>query len=116
MLLDEDKDVIYYNYEYNTVDYKHPDKNIVCQYLIDLLVGYPEGRRKIIEIKPEKLTTNPINIAKIEAAKAEAIDKGYDFQVWTEVELWGTEDTEKKMRVFTEWLKEINPKEQEPHI
>jgi hypothetical protein len=114
MLLDKNDNVLNYSYEAIVVDFKHPDKGITCQYLIDLLVEYAD-HKKVIEIKPDKCASYPVNVAKTEAAKMYADGKGYDFQVWTETELYGIEDTEKKMRAFLEWLKGINQSEQEPH-
>ena len=61
-----------------------------------------DGSRKLIEVKPEKWLSDGVNIAKIEAGKKLADEMGVEFEVWTELNLFGQVYNEKNMRRFVE--------------
>lgn len=108
MLLDEDKEVDYYQYEPVSVVYRKPDSlgNYDSNYLIDLFVRYKNGHGKFIEIKPAKRVQEPIVQAKIAAAEKMAKNLGFDFEVWTEKELF--ENSPAEAHKFLEWLDKGN--------
>ena len=105
MILDNDPTVETYEYEPFPIVYRKPDSNYDSNYLIDLMVTYKSGVRKLIEIKPAKRTIEPIVIAKIEAAHKMAQKLGYLFEVWTENTLFS--GCEKTLRVFVDTLDKI---------
>ena len=72
-----------------------------------------DGGKLLIEIKPQKRAEEPVNQAKEAVAKEKAAECGYQYKMWNEQDLYGTEDTLKKMQAFLEWLKGINQFEQE---
>jgi hypothetical protein len=98
--LDEDESVKTYSIEDVSIDYIHPNKKITSQYLVDMLVEYFDGTKKLIEIKPEKMLENSIVQAKIESAKIKASELGYEFEVWTEMDLFGHVYNKKNMNLF----------------
>jgi hypothetical protein len=88
-----------------SIDYIHPNKKITSQYLVDMLVEYFDGTKKLIEIKPEKMLENSIVQAKIESAKIKASELGYEFEVWTEMDLFGHVYNKKNMNLFIEKIR-----------
>jgi hypothetical protein len=103
--LDEDESVKTYSIEDVSIDYIHPNKKITSQYLVDMLVEYFDGTKKLIEIKPEKMLENSIVQAKIESAKIKASELGYEFEVWTEMDLFGHVYNKKNMNLFIEKIR-----------
>lgn len=105
MKLDEDDNVLKYEYESLAINYDNPIKNITGSYLIDLIVHYKDGRRKLIEIKPNKWLQDPVVAAKIAAGLDFAIKNNMEFEVWEEIALFGAVYNEKNMRSFCEKVK-----------
>jgi hypothetical protein len=103
--LDEDENVKTYLIEEVSVDYIHPNKKITSQYLIDILVEYCDGTKKLIEIKPEKMLEDSVVQAKIESAKTKSSELGYEFEVWTEMDLFGHVYNKKNMNLFIEKIR-----------
>lgn len=103
--LDEDESVKTYSIEKVSIEYIHPNKKITSQYLVDMLVEYYDGTKKLIEIKPEKMLEDSIVQAKIESAKIKASELGYEFEVWTEMDLFGHVYNKKNMNLFIEKIR-----------
>lgn len=89
LILDKDENVINYKTENIQIKFFNPIKNMDSIYLVDIEVEYKNQKRKIIEIKPEKWLKDQIVILKIEAAKKYAKESNIEFEVWTELKLFG---------------------------
>jgi hypothetical protein len=105
MKLDEDESVKIYQTEAISTEYFHPLKEITSSFLIDLLVEFKDGSRKLIEVKPEKWLSDDVVIAKIEAGEMKAKDMGVSFEIWTEMNLFGHVFNEKNMRLFADKIR-----------
>lgn len=103
--LDADNDVKTYVPEGVTVEYFNPVKQITSSYIIDLLVEYVDGSKKLVEVKPAKWCSDDVVKAKFEAAAIKAQEMGLVFEVWTELELFGPVYNEKHLRSFSDKLK-----------
>lgn len=103
--LDADDSVKSYTTESVSVEYFHPIKQITSSYIIDLLVEYTDGSKKLVEIKPEKWLMDEVIICKIEAGGIKAQEIGATFEVWTEMNLFGHVYNQKNMRAFAEKVK-----------
>jgi hypothetical protein len=57
------------------------------RYVPDFLVTYVDGRKVLIEIKPECYLAAQINVAKFAAAKEYCALNGLEFEVWTQEDL-----------------------------
>ena len=62
--------------------YKDPETGREHRYLPDFVVD-----RRVVELKPEKLVSHPVNLAKMEAAEVWCKENGYEYEVWTEESL-----------------------------
>jgi len=100
MKLDADDKVLKYEYESTVVEYVNPVKGINGSYLVDLVVYYRDGTRKLIEIKPNAWLKDPVVLAKIKSAYEYAKNNGMNFEVWEEMALFGHVYNEKNMRSF----------------
>ena len=100
MLLDDDNSVDSYKSEAIVVEYVKPDDNIVSNFIVDILVTYTDGSQKWIEVKPEAWLDNAVIMAKHEAARLKSRDAGVDFEVWTEMKLFGHVYNKKNMESF----------------
>jgi len=97
LMLDEDDTVLKYDYEPFPIVYRKPDDDHDSNYLIDLLVWYKDGSKKLVEVKPVWRLNKPTVLAKIEAAKNIAIKLGMTYETWTEIELFdGSEQLAKE--------------------
>lgn len=112
MILDSDENVLSYEWESVTINYFNPIKQINSNYLVDAKVKYKDLQEKWIEIKPAKwLSENNKNSesleckAKVQAAINDATKLNIPFEIWSEIILFGKEDTIKKMKEFNYWLK-----------
>lgn len=107
--LDLDDNVLQYSSEEVIIPYRHPISNTIRRYFVDFWVRYKDGRTLLIEIKPHKETLPPtpssgkrkkskktllnehltyaVNMAKWEAADKYCKKKGWEFHVFTELEL-----------------------------
>jgi hypothetical protein len=103
--LDEDETVKNYFAEKLSVEYYNPEKNINSQYLVDITVEYIDGSKKLIEVKPEKMLEDKIVQSKIVAGKIKASELGYEFEVWTEMDLFGHVYNKKNMNLFIEKIR-----------
>ena len=103
--LDEDDNVITYKSESASTTYFHPIKKITSSYLIDLLIEYVDGSKKLVEIKPEKWLTDIVVCAKIDAGEMKAADIGASFEVWTEMNLFGHVYNKNNMQLFIDKIK-----------
>jgi hypothetical protein len=103
--LDADDNVLKYEYESTILEYTNPLKGITGSYLVDLLVYYKDGTKKLIEVKPNSWLKNPVVAAKIVAAHEYATAQGITFEVWEEMALFGHVYNEKNMRSFCHKVK-----------
>lgn len=87
--LDEDDNVASYRTEAVVVEYFKPNESNKSNYIIDLLVEYVDGNKKLIEVKPEAWLKDTIIQAKLEAGAAKAAEMNMPFEVWTEMQLFG---------------------------
>jgi hypothetical protein len=81
-ILDDDSNVVGYDYEKLKITYDSPHKTIV-----DFRVYYNNGNVKIIEVKPVNLLEDDVNVKKFEAIKQYCNDNNLIFEIWTEKEL-----------------------------
>lgn len=98
--LDADDSVKTYTAESVVIAYTHPKKEITSKYLIDIAVEFMDGSKKLIEVKPQKWLQDEIVVAKCEAAALYAEQHGIEFELWTELELFGAVYNERNMREF----------------
>lgn len=105
MKLDEDNSVLKYEYESTAINYYNPVKCINGSYLVDLVVYYDDGTKKLIEVKPNKWLQDLTVVAKIDAGKAYASKHEMAFEVWEETTLFGAVYNEKNMRSFCQKVK-----------
>lgn len=80
--LEKDENVVSYKFEPFRIEYTHEEK--VRHYIVDCLVEYHDGRKVIIEFKPNCHIGDAKNQAKFSAASAYAISEGMAFEVWSE--------------------------------
>lgn len=86
--LDEDPNVVSYEYEGVVVGYVSNVKSgKIRKYFPDFLVTYANGSQKLIEIKPKNRLVQPKVMKKVAAAELWCADHGAEFQIVTEVEL-----------------------------
>lgn len=104
--LDEDESVKIYSRESITVPYLHPIKNTISNYIIDLQVKYFDGSEKWIEIKPSFLTNDEIVKTKANAATIAAKKVGVNYEIWTEVDLFGAVYRPNIIEAFCDRLKD----------
>lgn len=84
---DMSENVEYWGSEILSIPYISPKDGQVHRYFPDVFVKTKDGRKFIIEIKPEKQRNNPINRAKWESARNYAKRIGAEFIVLSEKEL-----------------------------
>ena len=82
VFLERDDNVISYSVEPYRIEYTCEGKT--RNYVIDYMIEYQDGRKVLVEIKPSCHTTNPINIAKFDAASRFSSGLGMSFEIWTE--------------------------------
>jgi len=103
--LDREPDVAWWQSEEFFIPYRCPTDNRIHRYFCDFLVGMKDGRTLLIEVKPKKQTMAPKrpakqtkrfinecltyakNQAKWKAAEEWCAARGYQFLIFTEVEL-----------------------------
>jgi hypothetical protein len=103
--LDENEKVKTYKTEFVSTEYYNPEKQINSSYLIDLLIEYTDGSKKLVEVKPEKWLDDDLISLKIEAGKHKAEELGISFEVWTEMDLFGHVYNKKNMQIFIDKIK-----------
>lgn len=86
LILDQLSVVESYEVEPLLIEYKHPC-GAVRGYYPDILVKYGGGRRELIEIKPERFLSDPVNKRKARAARKWCRQNKVDFSMWTEAQL-----------------------------
>jgi hypothetical protein len=107
---DEQPDIISWNSEEVVIPYRCKTDGRLHRYFVDFKVQFSDGKTFLIEIKPAKETVPPKrpkkqtrryitevmtyakNYSKWEAAEQYALDRGWEFVVWTE-------DTLKKLGI-----------------
>lgn len=102
--LDEDITVKSYTTESVTVTYWHPVKKINSSHIIDLLVEYADGSKKLIEVKPERWLKDETIKAKIEAGKIKAKEMNIAYEVWSEIDIFG-DNNGKAIRSYVKSLR-----------
>lgn len=80
--LEKDEKVSSYKFEPFRIEYRHDDK--VRYYIVDCLVEYRDGRKVLIEFKPNCHIGDAKNQAKFSAASTFALNEGMTFEVWSE--------------------------------
>ena len=81
-LLEKDNNVIFYKHEPFKIKYFY--KNMVLNYIPDLLVKYVDGTQKIIEVKPNCKLKDEKNLKKFEYTRLFCDKNNYIFEIWTE--------------------------------
>jgi hypothetical protein len=104
--LDADEFVVTYKAESVAAEYFHPVKKITSTTLIDIEVEYTDGTKKLIEIKPLSWLKDEVIKAKLKAGHTKAEELGIQYEVWTEMSLFGHVYNEKNMRSFAEKVKQ----------
>jgi len=66
---DMNPDIEYWTCEPFAIQYVSPKDNKVHRYFPDFLVKFKDGKKVLIEVKPESQHEDPVNLAKWEAAK-----------------------------------------------
>lgn len=85
--LDNSENVEYWTSEPFPIKYVSPKDGLIHRYFPDALVKFKDGRKFLIEIKPQNQKSDPINIAKWEAAEQFCALHNLKFVVMTENEL-----------------------------
>jgi len=80
--LEENPSVISFEFEPYRIEYQHEGN--ARHYIVDCLIEYNDGRRVIVEIKPNCFLSYPKNQTKFSAAAKFAQENGLSFEVWTE--------------------------------
>ena len=117
---DNSSDVVSWSSEEVVVPYIYDVDKTKHRYFVDFLVTYKNGTTLLIEVKPNKETTPPKkvntrnkkymtealtyvrNMNKWEAAIEYCKDRGWKFEIWTEVEL-------RNMGILPKPLKKLKP-------
>lgn len=100
VILDRDENVKSYQCESFIVEYTKPNDNIKSNYIVDILVEYIDGTKKLIEVKPETWLKDETVQCKLEAAKLAAEKAGFGFEIWTEMNLFGHVYNKKNIDAF----------------
>ena len=82
--LDKNSDVEYWTSEPFAISYMSPKDGKIHRYFPDVLVKFKNGKKLLVEIKPDYQTSDPINLAKWESAKNFCQQYGLEFIVLTE--------------------------------
>lgn len=82
LFMEADDSISSYTMEPLTIEYNFDGK--IRHYVVDCLIEYSDGRKILIEFKPNCHLLDPKNVAKFEAASTFAFNKGMSFEVWTE--------------------------------
>ena len=85
LYFDEDPKVL--SYEYETIEIPYVSNNKTKKqrkYIVDFLVCYTDGSKKLIEVKRKNKMNNLIVQKKAEAAKLWAEKQGMKYEFWTE--------------------------------
>ena len=85
--LDHNPEVEYWTVEPFPINYLNPKDNQIHRYFVDFMVKFKNGKKILIEVKPEGQKSNPINIAKWEAATQFSKEQGFEFVVMGAKEL-----------------------------
>lgn len=86
--LDENPDVTKWEYEKLKIEYVSNLRNgKIRNYIPDFYVEYIDGRREVVEIKPQRKLDQAIIKKKTSAAEAWCSSKGITYTIITEVEL-----------------------------
>ncbi len=83
--------VEYWGTESFAIRYLSPKDNKVHRYYVDIVMKMKSGEKHLVEIKPEKQTLDPVNLAKFQAAEEYCKQIQATFTVVTEKNLksWG---------------------------
>lgn len=100
VILDRDQNVKSYQCESFIVEYTKPNDNIKSNYIVDILVEYIDGTKKLIEVKPETWLKDETVQCKLEAARLAAERAGLGFEIWTEMNLFGHVYNKKNIDAF----------------
>jgi hypothetical protein len=98
--LDDDRTVDAYRTEAVTVEYYKPNQTMKSNYIIDLIVYYTDGSKKLIEVKPESWLKDTTMQKKLDAGKMKAAEMDMAFEVWTEMNLFGHVYNKRNMDEF----------------
>lgn len=86
--LDADDTVRTYEVGSVSTKYYHPEKKVERTYIIDLLVEYLDGSKKLVDVRAERQSEDKVALAKMEAGRTKAKRMGCVFEVWTEKQLF----------------------------
>lgn len=89
--VDQSPIINFWGTESFSIKYISPKDGQVHRYFVDIVMQMVSGQKHLVEIKPFKQTSDPINLAKWEAARLHCEKIGAIFTVITEKELkaWG---------------------------
>ena len=100
IILDEDEAVESYESEAVVIEYVKQEDDIKSNFIVDILVTYVDGRQKWVEVKPEAWLDDETIMAKHDAARAKSGEAGVEFEVWTEMRLFGHVYNKRNMESF----------------
>lgn len=81
-LLDNDPNVTYWEFEKFHLTYTTP-QNKKRRYIPDFIVCYADGHQELVEVKPNKLTSNKTNIAKQLSAEIFCAEQNLSYVSWS---------------------------------
>lgn len=102
---DTNDSIISWSSEEVVIPYRCKTDNEVHRYFVDMLITFKTGKTFLVEIKPKKQIMPPVrqnrvtkrylgevlqyakNVSKWEAAKEYALDRGWEWYIWTEEDL-----------------------------
>lgn len=81
---DQDVNVVEYFYEDLIIAYRtRPTQVKAKKYIVDFVVVYADGTKKIIEVKAENKVNHPITLKKTAAAKEWCAKNNVVYEIWT---------------------------------
>ena len=81
---DQDSNVVEYFYEDLIIGYRtKPTQIKMKKYIVDFVVIYADGTKKLIEVKAENKVNHPITLKKTAAAKEWCAKNNVVYEIWT---------------------------------
>lgn len=84
-MLDSDTAVVSWEHEPLRIPYMH--EGSLRNYVPDFLITHVDGRKILVEVKPDSLAMTPQNVAKLAAAVSWCESNGIELSVVTEKDL-----------------------------
>lgn len=102
--LDNMENVEKYEVETVRIPYFNPITQNESIFIVDILIQFKNGSKMLVEIKPQCWLDNLKNNAKIKALNEWCEKEKISYEIWDEYFLFGKENTDKKIRLFIEWM------------